>query len=499
MTWVSNRKTSPTTISVADPYPTPGSIMITHTTRRTARFVAFVFLLASVTPFASHVPAIAAGTDREAAGHRSLRVAQAGGGEESSAATPVRRVREFRGKTMGTTYMVKVAGAPEIDDATLQIKVDAELRSVNDQMSTYLKSSEISQFNRSASTDWFDVSPEFAMVVDAALAISEKTGGAFDVTVGPLVNAWNFGSTERTGSVPDQETIDRLLAVTGYQKLQVRLDPPALRKQIPDLQIDLSSIAKGHGVDRVVEMLNEMGASDVFVEIGGEVRTTGDKPGGPWRVGIQLPDAQQDTVMVAHPMLVNDDAGNAMATSGDYRNFFVADGKRYSHTIDPRTGRPVKHGLASVTVVAPTCMVADAWATALSVLGPEPSLDVAKTNQLNTLLATRLGDGTYKLAGSGSLAQYAAQRDDAEQNEGNLMENLIPVMIVTFAVFSILLFAMAIGVVFGRRSISGSCGGLANKTNEDGSTSCALCSNPSDACRELREKMAEGKNASGSI
>lgn len=455
-------------------------MMTIHATRRTALFVAFFFLQVCTS-------VVARGVELRVSVASSALVGQIG-----SDASQVRRVREFRGQTMGTTYMVKVAGSPQIDQQTLRIKIDAELRSVNDQMSTYLESSEISQFNQSDSTEWFPVSKPFAEVVEAALQISEKTDGAFDITVGPLVNAWNFGTTERTGKVPEQATIDRLKAQMGYQKLEVRVDPPALRKKNSGLQIDLSAIAKGHGVDRVVEMLGELGADAVFVEIGGEVRTRGDKPGGPWRVGIQLPDAANETVMVAHRMLINDDAGNAMATSGDYRNFFEVDGKRFSHTIDPRTGRPVDHRLASVTVVATTCMAADAWATALSVMGPQASLNLAQEHGLHTLLATRNGDGTYELAGTGTLADYAVA-EATEAKQGTSWAAIIPVAVVSFAVFSILLFAMAIGVVFGRRSISGSCGGLANKTNEDGSTSCSLCSSPSDACRELREKMADSR------
>ncbi|QDV44416.1 Thiamine biosynthesis lipoprotein ApbE precursor [Stieleria neptunia] len=410
----------------------------------------------------------------------------AANGQGDSAAP--RTIREYRGKTMGTLYMVKVAGAETLDDQTLRFAIDAELRRVNDQMSTYLKSSEISRFNRSTSTEWFDVSVEFAQVVAEAQSIAKMTDGAFDITVAPLVNAWNFGPTERSSAVPDPDTIKMLMETIGYKKLEVRTDPPSLRKLIPELQIDLSSIAKGHGVDRVVDKLAELGAGDVFVEIGGEVRTTGDKPGGAWKVGIQLPDAAKDTVMIAHPMLQNESAGNAMATSGDYRNVYVVDGKRYSHTIDPRTGSPVEHDLASVTVIAKTCMQADGWATALNVLGPEPALAIATQNDLHALLVSRSGAKEYQMVGSGVLAQYAQATPDAAETTSWLAA-LVPIAILTFGVFSILLFAMAIGVVFGRRSISGSCGGLANKTNEDGSTSCSLCSNPSDACKELREKM----------
>lgn len=437
--------------------------MTIQNTRRAAGFVAFLFWLSAAVSTTS-LPA------QDRAGPRTS--------------------REFRGKTMGTTYMVKVAGADQVDDQTLRFSIDAELRLVNDQMSTYLKSSEISQFNRSETTDWFDVSTEFAMVVQAAQEISRKTDGAFDITVGPLVNAWSFGATERSQTVPDRSTIENLLGSVGYKQLEVRTEPPSLRKLIPQLQIDLSSIAKGHGVDRVVERLSKLGANDVFVEVGGEVRTTGDKPGGPWKVGIQLPDAASDTVMIAHSMLKNEAAGNAMATSGDYRNQFVADGKRYSHTIDPRTGAPVEHDLASVTVIANNCMEADGWATALNVLGKDAGLEIAKTNDVHTLLISRTSPKEFQMVGTGVLAQYA--QATAEPVEAtNWISAILPIAILSFGVFSILLFAMAIGVVFGRKSISGSCGGLNSKTNPDGSSSCSLCSSPSNACKELREKMTE--------
>lgn len=407
------------------------------------------------------------------------------------------RPREFRGRTMGTTYMVKVFGADEVDDDTLRVKIDAELRSVNDQMSTYLKSSEITAFNQSASTEWFSVSPEFANVVRSAIEISRLTDGAFDITVGPLINAWSFGAAERTKQVPSESKIESLLKQIGYEKLSVRVDPPALKKSDPGLRIDLSAIAKGHGVDRVVGLLNKLGVQDVFVEVGGEVRTTGAKPEGAWRVGIQLPDARSNMVMIAHAMKADAPAGSAMATSGDYRNFFEVNGKRYSHTIDPRNGKPVEHELASVSVVANSCMEADGWATALNVVGPQRGLELAVENELSVLLVSRTTAENYEMNGTGILAQYAqvaaASVDSSAAPDVSIGAAIVPVAILTFGVFSILLCGMAIGVMFGRKSISGSCGGIANKTNEDGSASCALCSSPSDACKELRDKMAAGK------
>ncbi|TWU55159.1 FAD:protein FMN transferase [Rubripirellula reticaptiva] len=405
---------------------------------------------------------------------------------------------EFFGETMGTTYSVKVFQPPEslrVDN--LRIDVDGVLRNVNDQMSTYLKSSEISQFNESNSTDWFAVSPEFASVVETALEVSVKTDGAFDVTVGPLVNAWNFGVGPRTSVAPSAETIAKIQDSIGYQKLAVRMDPPAIRKSVPSLKIDLSAIAKGHGVDRVVKFLNEQGLLNIFVEIGGEVRVSGSKSGKPWKVGIQMPDATTNQWTIAHAFGTGG-TDHAMATSGDYRNFFEADGKRYSHTIDPRTGYPVDHALASVSILADRCVDADAWATAINAMGPAEGLAIAQTEDLDALLISRSSDGFTK-SGTGELAQYVATNTTGEKMETTLSANGSPWVIVaiTTIAFATILFSMAIGVIFGRKAISGSCGGIANKTNPDGSTSCGLCSNPADACKELRDRMQNqtGENA----
>ncbi len=399
-------------------------------------------------------------------------------------------LQALSGETMGTTYTVKVFDGPQLG-SDLKFAIDAELRKVNDQMSTYLKSSEISRFNDSQSTEWFPVSSDTATVVSFAQQLSKTTRGAFDVTVGPLVNVWSFGPDPKTGRVPSDADLTVIRQSIGYQKLNVRLDPPAIRKSVPDLEIDLSAIAKGHGVDRIVELLNRKGAENVFVEIGGEVRTTGSKGGDPWKVGIQMPDAAKDAVMIAHAM---DAAGKSMATSGDYRIFFEVDGKRYSHTIDPRTGKPVEHDLASVTVVADSCMKADAWATAINVLGGKDGLKLAEQESIDVLLVNRTDDG-YTLSAAGSLAKYVATASQAAANAAAAPSegNAVPVMILAFGVFAVLIGAMAIGVMLGRKPIAGSCGGLNNPPNEDGSVSCSMCSNPADACKELREKMERGK------
>ena len=411
-------------------------------------------------------------------------------------ATPVGaqqpEILEFVGPTMGTRYSIKVFDPPEFED-DIRFEVDALLRRINDQMSTYLKNSEISRFNASESTDWVEVSPELAVVVQTAQDVAEKSGGAFDITVGPLVNAWSFGPDPRTRTVPAEETLKELLADVGYKKLEVRTDPPALKKSLAKLKIDLSGIAKGYAVDQVVQLLNDAGAENVFVEIGGEVRTSGDKDGTWWKVGIQMPDTTDGMELVAaHSMNVGAGDDQSMATSGDYRNYFEVDGTRYSHTIDPRTGRPIEHRLASVSVVTESCMVADAWATALNVLGPD-ALATAEQQSLDVLLISRepQQESGFLLQGTGPLARYGSDQSlvDANAEPENAGSGRMAVFLITTVAFAALLFLMAVGVMFGRRSISGSCGGLNNSPNEDGTVSCSLCSNPSDACKELRDKM----------
>lgn len=416
------------------------------------------------------------------------------------------QIAEFSGPTMGTRFTVKIFEPPNFEE-DVRLEVDALLRRINDQMSTYLPKSEISRFNDSESLDWFPVSLETATVTQFAQTLAEKTGGAFDVTIEPLVNAWSFGPKERKRVVPTEQEIKQLLEEIGYEKLQVRLDPPALKKSVPQLEIDLSSVAKGYAVDRVVAKLNELGAENVFVEIGGEVCTSGDKAGMPWQVGIQVPDMIQEAILLAQPLNTMPASDQAMATSGDYRNYFEVDGIRYSHTIDPRSGRPIEHGLASISVIASSCMEADAWATAINVVGEKAGVALAEAEGLSILAVQRIED-RYEYVGTGLLADHAANlSQNVSKSQSNSQSTASETsqknsqvassngsgatIILTALVLGLIIAGMAIGVIFGRRSISGSCGGLANRKDADGNTSCALCSSPSDACKELRERMNE--------
>jgi thiamine biosynthesis lipoprotein len=301
----------------------------------------------------------------------------------------------FSGPTMGTRYRISIASPPHnIDNSQLKKDVESLLTEIDRQMSTYRSDSELSRFNRQRSQDWFPVSADTAQVAAAAQRISEQTQGALDVTVGPLVRLWHFGpGGESIGAAgimrpPTADTVHKARQAIGFEKLDVRVDPPALRKKIGRLEIDLSSIAAGYVVDQIVAVLIARGIENFMVEIGGEVRTRGAHADGtPWRVGIERPMTDRRELLVAIP-LVN----TAIATAGDYRKFFEIDGRRYSHIIDPARGRPVDHGLGSVTVVAETCIEADGWDTALLVLGPERGYACAEKLGIAALFVRRDGD-----------------------------------------------------------------------------------------------------------
>ena len=305
---------------------------------------------------------------------------------------------ELRGQTMGTTYSIRVVapadGSP-VPLEPLQHRVAMRLEDLENVFSTWRPDSEVSRFNAHAGEEWFAVSPAFLEVLNEAGGVSELTGGAFDVTAGPLVELWGFGAVGDAGPVPggtaagipDREMVDRLLAATGFAYLRWRESPPAVRRNRPGVQLDFSAIAKGYAVDEVWGLLSEAGLSDYLVEIGGELRTRGLRADGrAWSIGIE--SADRTGVTEAVPL-----RDIAIATSGDYRNFFEYEGRRYSHVLDPRTGRPVSHELTAVSVISTTTVKADALATALLVLGPETGLELAEQEQIATRLVVRSTDG----------------------------------------------------------------------------------------------------------
>lgn len=297
----------------------------------------------------------------------------------------------LQGPTMGTAYTVKYGRLPEgLSVDSVRAIVDQQLALVNASMSTYDADTEISRFNQHTGLDWFAVSPQLTKVVDQARAIHLRSGGAFDASIGPLVEVWGFGSDGFRGSPPPAREIEAARARVGMDQVAIRVDPPALRKRRAHLQLDLSAIAKGHAVDRIAQALEAAGITDYLVEIGGELRTAGRRyDGAVWRVGIEQPLTGNRSVQRAIPMAID----GAVATSGDYRNYFEMDGRRYAHLIDPRTGWPVEGKLASVTVIAADCATADGWATALSVLGPKAGHQLAEAESLAALFIVRGGNG----------------------------------------------------------------------------------------------------------
>ncbi len=289
----------------------------------------------------------------------------------------------FGGNTMGTTYSVKIVG--DGDEATAKKAVADALESVNARMSTYKSDSELMKFNASKEAT-FDASAELRLVIKSALDVSKQTGGAFDVTVGPIVNAYGFGP-KGSKTIPSDEELQTLFTKVGHQKLSI--ESGKLTKTEPELFVDLSAIAKGYGVDKAAQSLEELGFTDFMVEVGGEVRTRGvNAEGEPWQMGIETPTDGERQVQRVIPL-----RNKSLATSGDYRNYFEENGVRVSHTIDARTGKPITHKLASVSVVYSNCMLADAWATALNVLGEEDGLALANKQGIAALFIVRDGEG----------------------------------------------------------------------------------------------------------
>ena len=288
---------------------------------------------------------------------------------------------------MGTTYSVSVPRLPDSTDrAAVEGAIGDVLREADEHLSGWNDESELARFNANASTDWQPVSPVLFESVQQAQAVSRATNGTFDITVGPLVRAWGFGARANAGpSAPAPETLARLLGEVGYARLELRPSPPALRKSTPGLEIDLDGIAPGWAVDRIAARFEALGIGDYLIELGGEVRARGTNTGGRrWRVAVETPQAGERQ---AYAVIELDGVG--VSTSGDYRDYREVEGRRISHTIDPRSGAPVEHGLASVTVVHESVAAADAWATALMVLGPDEGMAMARRERLAALFIGR--------------------------------------------------------------------------------------------------------------
>jgi len=317
----------------------------------------------------------------------------AGCGDPTSRAGGTPAAARLSGETMGSTWSAKLAGPPLSPEtaAAARQRIEAAFANVVARMSTYEDASELSRFNAHASRAPFALSEDAFAVFARAREVSAATGGAFDVTVAPAVDAWGFGPA-KAQHVVTGDPLRALQARVGWERLALDAGARTVTKAQPDVRADLSGIAKGYGVDRAAEAVEALGIADYMIEAGGEVRTRGRNASGrPWQIAVERPDAVPQRAHRIVPL-----SGLAMATSGDYRIYFEQDGRRYCHEIDPATGGPIAHGLASVTVVAPECAYADAMATALIVLGPERGYALAAARGVAALFIVREAPGRFR-------------------------------------------------------------------------------------------------------
>lgn len=294
---------------------------------------------------------------------------------------------------MGSAWTVKVAGDLPLPEAELRAGVQARFEAVNQALSTWRKDSALSRFNDDDRGQWMDIDPELAEVLGYALSLAETSGGAYDVTVGPLVNLWGFGPDAATFRVPDAAAIEAARARVGWRKVEVDLAGHRARKQ-PGVRVDLSSLGKGRGVDRVAEYLDGAGVTDYLIDLSGKLRARGrNAQRGYWQVAVEQPAADDPGGAPRTVPAVVALRDESIATAGDYRRYFETGGRHYSHIIDPRSGMPVEHATLSATALGSTCMQADALATMLMVMPPADATRLAAEEGMPALLISREGSG----------------------------------------------------------------------------------------------------------
>ncbi len=315
----------------------------------------------------------------------------------------------LQGDTMGTRYSVLLVDpVDELQLDDLRAKLQQRLDEINAIASTYGTASELSQFNLNASTEAISVSAELCAMISSALQVSQDTGGAFDITVGSLVNLWGFGPDLRTNSPPSMDELQRAHAGTGFQNIEANCNTGTLRKSNSNIKVDLSGWAKGYATDQLARLLADAGQHNYLVEIGGEIRVQGvNAERMPFAIALESPTFASHTA----PVIINL-SNIGIATSGNYRNFFDHDGTSYSHAIDPRTGQAVTHPLLAITVVHPSTAYADAIATALLVLGSSDGLVLANQLDIAAYFAISNSTGTDYIASDAFLAgEYLSQSD----------------------------------------------------------------------------------------
>lgn len=314
------------------------------------------------------------------------------------------RVHELHGLSMGTSWNVKLVAPAGFPNTQAQAGIQATLDRVVREMSNWEPDSDLSRFNHAEPGSWHTLPAGFAQVLACAQEVARESEGAFDPTLGTLVELWGFGPAGSVGAPPSVEALQAARARCAWDALT--FDSAARRARQPGgLHLDFSGIAKGFGVDEVARYLAERGIESYLVEVGGELRGQGVKPDGqPWWVALETPpgaehSAAAQTVVALH--------GLSVASSGDYRRYFEHAGQRYAHTLDPRTGRPVAHATAQVSVVAESCMWADALATALTVLGVDAGMAYARERGIAALFIQREG-GAYREVATPALLAMAA-------------------------------------------------------------------------------------------
>ena len=308
------------------------------------------------------------------------------------ATQPPMRETLLSGETMGSAWTVKIAGHLPASAEELHAGVQERFDAVNLALSTYRADSALSHFNNDDSGQWVDIDAELGEVLSYALSLAEDSGGAYDVTVGPLVNLWGFGPDPASWRVPDAAAIESTRMRVGWRKVEVDATKRRARKA-PGVRVDLSSLGKGRGVDRVAEYLDAQGVTNYLIDLSGKLRARGvNIRAERWRVAVEAPVADAASAQPPLTPAIIELADQSVATAGDYRRFFEVDGKHYSHIIDPRTGWPVTHDTVSASAMALDCMQADALATVLMAMSPDAAGAFAKRRGVSALLIGRAGE-----------------------------------------------------------------------------------------------------------
>jgi FAD:protein FMN transferase len=316
-------------------------------------------------------------------------IALAGLALAGCATQPLMRETLLSGQTMGSAWTVKIAGGLPASAEGLRDGVQARFDAVNLALSTYRADSALSHFNNDDSGQWVDIDAELGDVLSYALSLAEDSGGAYDVTVGPLVNLWGFGPDPASWRVPEAAALESARRRVGWRKIEVDATKRRARKA-PGVRVDLSSLGKGRGVDRVAEYLDAQGVTNYLIDLSGKLRARGvNIHARRWRVAVEPPQADATSSRPPFAPAIIELVDQSVATAGDYRRFFEIDGKHYSHIIDPRTGRPVTHDTVSASVIASECMQADALATMLMAMSPDDAVALADRRRLAALLIAR--------------------------------------------------------------------------------------------------------------